>query len=141
MSIEPTLQHITNEENELAFCLYDLDNQYVLRWKFHGEETTEGRNKDGQWTIQSVEYQEYLGFENTPKDGTPAVGLKKLHLTLGRFNQIVEKMILQKSGGLFLRGWKKLNHRKEFELNSESVLFYFADAAQLESWQVWYILQ
>jgi len=30
---------------------------------------------DGQWTLQSVRHQKYLGFENTPKDGTPLDGL------------------------------------------------------------------
>ncbi|KAN0133575.1 hypothetical protein V8E53_008743 [Lactarius tabidus] len=35
---------------------------------------------DGQWTIRSVKYQKYLGFESAPKDGTPIVGRDKPHL-------------------------------------------------------------
>jgi hypothetical protein len=79
--------NITNEENG---------------WKLHGEERQrEGclptsitcpsynrdalqwiieRQSDGQWTIRSVKYQKYLGFENAPKDGAPIVGRDKPHL-------------------------------------------------------------
>ena len=38
------------------------------------------KQDDGQWTIRSVKYQKYLGFENTPKDGTPLVGLDEPQL-------------------------------------------------------------
>ena len=35
------------------------------------------KQDDGQWTIQSVSGHKYIGFENTPKDGTRLVGLDK----------------------------------------------------------------
>jgi hypothetical protein len=38
------------------------------------------RQNDGQWSIRSVKCLKYLGFEDTPKDGAPAVGLDKPHL-------------------------------------------------------------
>ncbi|KAI9431563.1 hypothetical protein H4582DRAFT_2005062 [Lactarius indigo] len=48
------------------------------RYKIANEENglwvTE-RQEDGQWTIRSVWRQKYLGFETTPEDGTPLVGL------------------------------------------------------------------
>jgi hypothetical protein len=80
------------------FDLYDLDNKSVPGWKYHGEErqrvsrlpaliarSSHNRDtfqwiieqNDDQWTIRSVKYQKYLGFENAPKDGTPVVGLDK----------------------------------------------------------------
>ena len=34
------------------------------------------KQDDGQWTLQSVSTQKsYLGFKNTPKDGTPLFGI------------------------------------------------------------------
>ena len=92
--------HITNEENGLSFYLY-LDDKVVVGWGFRDEErqrvsrlpssiahhpsyTTAitfqwiiERQNDSQWTIQSVKFQKYLGFENVPKDGSPVVCLDK----------------------------------------------------------------
>ena len=34
------------------------------------------KQEDGQWTLQSVSTQKsYVGFKNTPKDGTPLFGI------------------------------------------------------------------
>jgi hypothetical protein len=38
------------------------------------------RQDDGQWAIHTVHFQKYLGFESTPKDGTPVVGLDRPRL-------------------------------------------------------------
>ena len=35
------------------------------------------RQDEGQWALRSVWTQKYLGFENTPKDGTPLDALDK----------------------------------------------------------------
>lgn len=78
--------NITNEDEGLAFDLYDLGNKSVLRVgrKHHGEEKLRFQwiieQNDGQWTIRSVANQKYVGFENAPKDGTPLIGLDKPHL-------------------------------------------------------------
>ncbi|KAF8264525.1 hypothetical protein EI94DRAFT_1738215 [Lactarius quietus] len=74
--------NITNEENGLAFDLSNSDNKSVLGWKHHGEERQRWiaeRQDDGQWTIRSIKYQKYVGFEKTPKDGTLVVGLDRPH--------------------------------------------------------------
>jgi len=74
---------ITNEENGLVFDLSSGNGKSILGWDFHGGENQKWiteRQDDGQWTIQSVQRQTYLGFENTPKDGTHLDGLDKPQL-------------------------------------------------------------
>ena len=38
------------------------------------------KQEDGQWTIQSVSGQRYIGFKNAPKDGTLILGCEKPQL-------------------------------------------------------------
>ncbi|KAF8264528.1 hypothetical protein EI94DRAFT_461062 [Lactarius quietus] len=94
---------ITNEGNGMVVDLSGADNRSILGWAFHGGENQQVSNLpyryrkwppythnslqwilekqgDGQWTIQSLKYQKYLGFESTPKDGTPVVGLDRPRL-------------------------------------------------------------
>ncbi|KAN0133568.1 hypothetical protein V8E53_008736 [Lactarius tabidus] len=72
---------IMNEEYGLVFDLSSGDNTSVLGWEFHGGDNQQRileKQDDGQWTIQSVRYNRYLGIENTsPQDGTRVVGLQK----------------------------------------------------------------
>jgi hypothetical protein len=96
--------NIINEDNGLAFDLWHNGHTSVvgLGYKFHGEggqqvsrlptsiarpsynrDTVQWiieRQNDVQWSIRSVMYQEYIGFENAPKDGTLLIGLDKPHL-------------------------------------------------------------
>jgi len=82
----------TNEENGTVFdmtfwhrlqqhCHWHSGSSVksVVGWRFHGganQQWITERQDDGQWTIRSVQYQKYLGFENTPPtDGTPLGGL------------------------------------------------------------------
>ena len=87
---------ITNEQTKLVVDLSAADNKSIIGWNYHGGENqqvmtfdilklgTHNRDTfkwipeeqdDGQWTIQSVTAQKYLGFEKAPDDGTPLVGL------------------------------------------------------------------
>ncbi|KAI9439142.1 hypothetical protein H4582DRAFT_119326 [Lactarius indigo] len=69
---------IANEENGLVLDLDGADHKSILGWNFHGKDNQQWvteRQEDGQWTIRSVWRQKYLGFETTPEDGTPLVGL------------------------------------------------------------------
>jgi hypothetical protein len=73
----------TNEENGLALDLYESLDNSIIGSDFHGaanQQWITEQQDDGQWTIQSVSGQKYIGFENTPKDGTVLVGLNKPQL-------------------------------------------------------------
>ena len=63
-------QQVTNITISIVCPSYNYD---TLQW------ITE-KQDDGQWTLQSPARQKYLGFENTPKDGTPLLGLDKPQL-------------------------------------------------------------
>ncbi|KAH9041092.1 ricin B lectin domain-containing protein [Lactarius pseudohatsudake] len=69
---------ITNGQHKLVMDLFAADHKSVLGHTFHGGENqlwiTE-KQVNGQWTIQSVEHQKYLGVETTPNNGTHLVGL------------------------------------------------------------------
>jgi hypothetical protein len=93
---------ITNEQAKLVVDLSGQNNKSIIGWKSHGGEnqqvitfninismTCTSHNHDmlkwilkkqdnGQWTIQSVRGQKYLGFEKIPGNGTSLVGLGKL---------------------------------------------------------------
>ncbi|KAF8264536.1 ricin B lectin domain-containing protein [Lactarius quietus] len=75
---------ITNEENGLALDLFESHDNSIIGSGFHGAENQQWitmHQDDGQWTIQSVSTQKsYLGFKNTPKDGTPLFGRDKPQL-------------------------------------------------------------
>ncbi|KAH9161593.1 ricin B lectin domain-containing protein [Lactarius sanguifluus] len=69
---------ITNEENGLVLDISGANHRSILGWDFHGADNQQWiteRQDDGQWTIRSVGPQRYLGFEKTPEDRTPLVGL------------------------------------------------------------------
>ncbi|KAF8264527.1 hypothetical protein EI94DRAFT_461039 [Lactarius quietus] len=87
---------ITNEENGLAF-----DEKTILGWPHHRGKLQPSINcpppvhdtinrdalqwilekqGDGQWTVQSLRYRKYVGFESTPRDGTAVVGLDRPRL-------------------------------------------------------------
>jgi hypothetical protein len=91
---------IKNEENGLVFDLYFYKT--IVGHAFHGADNQQVTNitisiicplydhdslqwitekqDDGQWTIRSVRHQKYLGFDNTPDNGTPIVGIDKPRL-------------------------------------------------------------
>lgn len=95
------LYTMRNEENGMALDLYYSNNGSIIGHRFHGGETQQvigfamliscpsynhdtfqwitERQDDGQWTIRSFKFQKYvgLGFENTPKNGTPLFGVDK----------------------------------------------------------------
>jgi len=74
---------ITNEENRLALDLYESRDNSIIGSEVHGAENQQWiteKQDDGQWTLQSVSGQKYVGFENTPKDGTIVVGLDQPQL-------------------------------------------------------------
>jgi hypothetical protein len=102
MSIESGQRYkITNEQAKLVVDLSGQDNKSVIGWESHGGENQQvitfnidisitctsydcdtlkwilKKQDNGQWTIQSVRAQKYLGFENSPGNGTPLVGLDK----------------------------------------------------------------
>ncbi|KAN0132303.1 carbohydrate-binding module family 13 protein [Lactarius tabidus] len=71
---------ITNEQANLVVDLSGQDNKSIIGWESHGGENQQWilkKQDNGQWTIQSVRAQKYLGFENSPGNGTPLVGLDK----------------------------------------------------------------
>jgi hypothetical protein len=89
---------IVNEENGLVFDLSGGDNLTILGWEFSGSDNQQVRNLpysdtsrwlaytlqwilekqgDGQWTIRSVRLNKYLGFKDSPKDGTTLVGFQR----------------------------------------------------------------
>ncbi|KAH9017958.1 ricin B lectin domain-containing protein [Lactarius hengduanensis] len=73
----------TNEENGLVLDISGANRRNILGWDVHGNDNQQWiteRQDDGQWTIRSVWPQKYLGFENTPEDGTPLVGLDEPQL-------------------------------------------------------------
>jgi hypothetical protein len=96
--------NIINEDNGLDFDLWYIGNTSVFRlgYRFHDEDSQRvsrlptsiarpsynrntvqwiiERQNDGEWAILSVDHQKYLGFENTPKDGTAILGLDKPYL-------------------------------------------------------------
>jgi len=93
---------IINLLTELAVDLNCANNKSIIGYNFHGGEnqqvttfatsiTCASHNHDtlqwilekqvnGQWTIQSVRAQKYLGFETTPDNGTLLVGLDEPQL-------------------------------------------------------------
>ena len=104
MAINPGKRYkITSEENGLVLDLSGSDAKSILGWGFHGGENQQVNNlrhfdrsvphahinhgttlqwimerqDEGQWALRSVWTQKYLGFENTPKDGTPLDALDK----------------------------------------------------------------
>jgi hypothetical protein len=98
----------TNEENGMVLDMAPWEwhsasssGKSIVGWVFHGKANQQvnnlrhldslslrldtlqwitERHDDGQWTIQSVEHQKYLGFVTTPKDGTPLDGINKPQL-------------------------------------------------------------
>ncbi|KAH9030985.1 ricin B lectin domain-containing protein [Lactarius pseudohatsudake] len=73
----------TNEENGLILDISGANHRNILGWDVHGNDNQQWiteRQDDGQWTIRSVWPQKYLGFETTPEDGTPLVGLDEPQL-------------------------------------------------------------
>ena len=90
---------MTNEENGMALDLYRSHDDSIIGHRFHSGETQQVRTfailmacpshnhdtfqwitekqDDGQWTIQSFKFQKYVGFVNTPKDGTPLIGVDR----------------------------------------------------------------
>jgi len=80
MSISSGKRHtFTNEENGLALDLFESHDNSIIASPFHGAENQQWitvKQDDGQWTLQSVSIQKsYVGFKNTPKDGTPLFGI------------------------------------------------------------------
>ncbi|KAN0133559.1 carbohydrate-binding module family 13 protein [Lactarius tabidus] len=72
---------ITNSQAKLVVDLSGQNNKSIIGWKSHGGENQQWilkKQDNGQWTIQSVRGQKYLGFEKIPGNGTPLVGLGKL---------------------------------------------------------------
>ncbi|KAI9448740.1 carbohydrate-binding module family 13 protein [Lactarius psammicola] len=69
--------------NGLVLDLSGANHKSILGWDFHGSDNQQWiteKQDDGQWTIRSVRHQKYLGFESTPEDGTPLVGLDEPQL-------------------------------------------------------------
>ncbi|KAN0132304.1 hypothetical protein V8E53_009904 [Lactarius tabidus] len=81
MSISSGKRHtFTNEENGRALDLRYKDNSIIASSDLHGAPNQQWitvKQDDGQWTLQSASAQKpyYVGFENTPKDGTPLIGI------------------------------------------------------------------
>jgi hypothetical protein len=101
MSISSGKRHtFTNEENGLALDLFESQDNSIIASPFHGAANQQVtilvmlvacptscdhdhalqwitvKQDDGQWTLQSVSTQKsYVGFKNTPKDGTPLFGI------------------------------------------------------------------
>ena len=91
-----------NEEDRLVLDLFGTHDNSIIRHPSHGGENQQVTNvaisiarpsynrdtlqwitekqDDGQWTIQSISGQKYLGFEHIPNDGTPLFGLNKPQL-------------------------------------------------------------
>ncbi|KAN0133574.1 Ricin B lectin domain containing protein [Lactarius tabidus] len=70
---------IINEESGLVFDLAGGDSTTVLGWESHGGDNQRwilDKKSDGQWTIRSVRLNKYLGFEDSPKDGTTLFGFQ-----------------------------------------------------------------
>jgi len=85
MSIESGKRYtITNEENGMALDLFESHDNSIIGSEFHGGDNQQWitEQEDGsQWTIQSVSTgKSYLGFNATPKDGTPLWGIDKPQL-------------------------------------------------------------
>jgi hypothetical protein len=92
---------ITNEQAKLVVDLSGTNNKSVIGWESHGGTNQQvitfninisitctsydhntikwilQKQDDGQWTIQSVRSQQYLGFENIPGNGSPLVAVDK----------------------------------------------------------------
>ncbi|KAF8264529.1 hypothetical protein EI94DRAFT_461207 [Lactarius quietus] len=71
---------ITDGENGMNIADGRLMNKSTVGEDFHGGDNQQWiteKHDDGQWTIRSVRYQEYIALDNTPENGTALFGLDK----------------------------------------------------------------